>query len=168
MTDTIATDYRNLKLPLSIVTRVDLARLVSEIEQLDSQIQSDDVRSRSGIQPTQPAVSDVANNFLEINGLSVDDAKKRQTLVKDMRQLKTNAPKVHASFAIPADHDSLVEMVKWFRESVNPQVVLEVGLQPDLIAGVYLRTDNHVHDFSLRSSLDSHHDMLVGQLKELI
>ena len=168
MTDTQNTGYSSLKLPLSIVTRIDLARLVTEIEKLDSSLQSADVRSRTGAESVTLEASDVAQDFLQMNSLSLDDTKSRQEVVKNLRQLKAKAPKVHASFAIPADHDSLVEMVKWFRESVNPQVVLDVGLQPDLIAGVYLRTDNHVHDFSLRSSLNDHHDMLVGQLKELV
>lgn len=168
MTDVQNLDYRSFKLPLAVVTRIDLARLVTEIENIDSSLQSADVRSRTGVESPALEASDVAQDFLQMNNLSLDDQKSREQLVKALRQLKAKAPKVHASFAIPADHDSLVEMVKWFRESVNPQVVLDVGLQPDLIAGVYLRTDNHVHDFSLRSSLTSHHDMLVGQLKELV
>lgn len=168
MTEIAPQNYRNLKFPLSIVTRLDFGRLVTEFEQLDEARQSADVRSRSGIQTTELELTDVAQDFLEINQLPIDQLKQRQDLIGQLRQLKDNLPKVHASFAVPADHASLVEIVKWLRQSVNPQVVLEVGLQPDLIAGVYLRTDNHVHDFSLRSSLNSHHDMLVSQLKELV
>jgi len=61
----------------------------------------------------------------------------------------------------------LQELVLWFRKSVNKQTLLEVGLQPALVGGVYIRTPNHVHDFSLRSKLQGQRELLMTELGAL-
>jgi F0F1-type ATP synthase delta subunit len=71
------------------------------------------------------------------------------------------------TFAVEADRESLMQLAQWVRETVHPQAVIAVGLQPGLIAGVYLRTPNHVHDLSLRAALDGGHEILVNDLEAL-
>ena len=71
------------------------------------------------------------------------------------------------TFAVPADRESLRYIVQWVRTSVHPQALLQIGLQPALVAGVYLRTPNRVHDFSLRAALNGQHDALVKELGAL-
>lgn len=72
------------------------------------------------------------------------------------------------TFAVTADPESLERLARWFRESIHPQVVIATHLQPSLIAGVYLRTPNHVHDFSLRGALAGKHGLLVNELEALL
>jgi F0F1-type ATP synthase delta subunit len=50
---------------------------------------------------------------------------------------------------------------------VHKQAVIEVGLQPALIAGVYIRTPNHVQDLSLRAMLKGGRDILIKELEAL-
>jgi F0F1-type ATP synthase delta subunit len=61
----------------------------------------------------------------------------------------------------------LQELIAWLRSSVHPQAVISVGLQPALVAGVYLRTPNHVHDLSMRAVLKKSRGLLTKELEAL-
>jgi F0F1-type ATP synthase delta subunit len=71
------------------------------------------------------------------------------------------------TFAVTADPESLQQLAQWARTTIDPHAVIAVGLQPGLVAGVYLRTPNHVHDFSLRAMLKSSRGKLVEELGAL-
>jgi F0F1-type ATP synthase delta subunit len=71
------------------------------------------------------------------------------------------------TFAVTADPESLQQLALWLRTTINPQAVIAVGLQPSLVAGVYLRTPNHVHDLSLRAMLKNGRGLLVEELGAL-
>jgi len=114
-----------------------------------------------------PAFSGQFTDFLTDNKLDFSESKVRTDIIKELRLLKTKAPVVHTTFAVPADIESLQTLAAWFRKSVHPQVLLEIGLQPALVAGVYIRTPNHVHDMSLRSALAGKREVLVKDLEEL-
>lgn len=157
-----------LALPPSVVTKLDLARLINEAERVDNDMVTNDVRSRvGGDQSSELVLSDQFSQFLEQNQLSLDESQARSSLIRRLRQLKNQAPVIHMTFAVMADRDSLVQLTQWLRQSVHAHAVVEVGLQPGLVAGVYLRTSNQVHDFSLRAALDGQHEALVKQLGEL-
>ena len=69
------------------------------------------------------------------------------------------------TFAVSADRESLSQIAHWLRESVHPQAVISVGMQPALVAGVYMRTPNKVFDLSLRGALSGQHGALVKELE---
>ena len=160
--------YTDFALPPSVVSKIDVSRLVSELERVDNDLTTAAVRARIGEQEqSQPAVSGQLTDFLRQNELTLDESRGRSELIKQLRLLKDNVPVIHMTFAVAADPDSLGQLAQWLRSSVHPQAVIEVGLQPALIAGVYLRTPNHVHDFSLRAMLAGGHDVLVKELETL-
>lgn len=155
-------------LPPSVVSKVDLARLVNEVEKIDDELTTAAVRAGVGApQQASPAVSESLLGFLQQNRLNLNDSKQRSAIVKLLHQLKDSAPIIHMTFAVEADRESLMQLAQWLRETVHPQAVIAVGLQPGLIAGVYLRTPNHVHDLSLRAALDGGHQILVDDLEAL-
>lgn len=155
-------------LPPSVVSKIDVSRLVSEAEQVDSALTAAMVRAKAGAeQVAQPVLSTELDEFLKQNELNLTGGKQWSELVAQLRLLKDTVPVIHMTFAVPADRTSLQELTQWVRTSVHPQAVIEVGLQPALVAGVYLRTPNHVHDLSLRSLLTAQHDVLVKDLEAL-
>lgn len=156
--------YTEFILPPSVVTRADVSRLANELERVDGDMTS--ARLRGQVQTT-PNLSLALHDFIEANKFSLDDDKARTELIAQIHSLKDNAPVIHMTFAEPADSESLGTLVEWLRTSVDPKAVIAVGLQPALIAGVYVRTPNHVHDFSLKGKLQAGHDVLVSHLKEL-
>ncbi len=160
--------YDNFTLPPSIISKVDVSRLVNEVEQVDSDMTANMVRKRVGASSSSAIeYSDQLSDFLAENELKLSDSRQRSSLIKQLRKLKDSVPIIHMTFATVADRESLRQVVGWLRESVHPQAVIRVGLQPALIAGVYVRTPNRVHDFSMRSRLDSQHEALLKQLKDL-
>jgi len=160
--------YLRFVLPSSVVSKVDVAHLVEEFERVDDALTSAHVRSKAGTHKKEtPVVSGPLADFLEQNKLSFEESRDRSALLKQLRLLKDKAPIIHMTFASTADGESLQKLVSWLRESIHPQAVIEVGLQPALIGGVYLRTPNQVHDFSVRGALKQAHDLLLSELEGL-
>ena len=155
-------------LPPSIVSKVDVSHLVNELEEIDNQQTSDAVREKVGAQSESQLVpSEQLADFLQQNKLELGNSLQRSELIKQLRQLKENVQVIHLTFAVAADRDSLRQLVAWLRESVHPQTVIDVGLQPALVAGVSIRTPNRVHDLSMRSVLRKNHGLLVKELGAL-
>jgi len=156
------TPYTKFVLPTSVVTKLDVSRLVNELEKVDNELTAAAVRKQDHV---QPVMSQQLAEFLEQNKVSLDEGD-RGDLIKLLRLLKENVPVIHMTFAVTADQESLQKLVQWLRAE-TPQAVIAVGLQPGLVAGVYLRTPNHVHDLSLRNALDGRRDVLVKELETL-
>lgn len=155
-------------LPPSVVSKIDVSRLVSEVELIDNELTAAMVRAKTGApEQPRPVLSETLEEFLQQNGLTLEDSHHRSELIKQLRELKRNVPVIHMTFAVPADHHSLQQLAGWLRTAVHPQAVIAVGLQPSLVAGVYVRTPNQVHDFSLRALLRGHHNLLIEELETL-
>lgn len=169
MSQTAPVTSTELALPPSVVTRPDLARLIHEVEQLDNAYTTAAARAKAGVATdVQPSASPQLIDFLQLNTLTISsDARARSQLIARLHALKEQAPQLHMTFAMEADRDSLVELAQWLRSSVHPQALITVGLQPGLVAGVYLRTPNHVHDFSLRGALKNSRGLIVKELEAL-
>jgi len=168
MSEPIVKTHADFILPPTVVSRLDVSRLVSEFEQVDNELTAASIRAKSGapVQP-QPVLSEQLTDFLTRNKFKLETGQERSELIIQLRQLKDSVPVIHMTFAVSADRESLQQLAQWLRASVHPQAVIAVGLQPALVAGVYLRTPNHVHDLSLRAMLDSSHDVLVKELELL-
>lgn len=163
-----AVDYKTFTLPSSVVTKTDISKLMSDLERFDGEMTAVAVKEKIEADPGgRPVMSDLLEGFLSQNNLSVDDSVGRSDLIRQLRRLKDSAPVVHMTFAVEADRSSLQDVVSWLRESVHPQAVISIGLQPSLVAGVYMRTTNKVHDMSLRSILRGSRESLVKELEAL-
>ena len=157
------------KLPMSVVTKLDVAHLVSELERIDEELTTASIRSKTGADAavTSPVVSEARREFITMNTVELKTSQDRALLIKQLRTLKDTVPVVHMTFAVEVDRKSLSKLAEWLRSSVHPQAVIEAGLQPALVAGVYLRTPNRIHDLSLRAALKGSHDVLRQELGAL-
>jgi F0F1-type ATP synthase delta subunit len=151
-----------------VITRLDVSHLVDELERVDNDLTTATIRaSTGGPAVVQPAFTQQMIDFLAQNELKIDDTRQRGDLIKELRLLKDSVPTIHMTFAVTADPHSLQELAQWIRTNVDPRAVIAVGLQPSLVAGVYLRTPNHVHDLSLRQMLKAGRGKLVEELGAL-
>ena len=160
--------HADFVLPPAVVSKVDFARLVDEVERVDNELTEASVRARTG-SPEQPApvLSEQLTEFMTSNQLELANGQERSELIRQLRLLKDQAPVIHMTFAVEADRESLQQLAQWLRTSVHPHAVIAVGLQPALVAGVYVRTPNHVHDLSLRAALKSGREVLTKELEAL-
>ena len=155
-------------LPDEIITRADISRLLREVEVLDSELTAIAVRAGVGVATEQsPRLSTNLSAFLTLNRIDLKENQARSGLIKQLRELKDDAAVIHFTFASAADQESLAKLVHWVRGAINPHAVIEIGLQPSLIAGVMVRTENQIHDLSLRNAFRSHADFLVKELENL-
>jgi len=166
MTEVVTKTHADFVLPALIVSRIDLSHMVDEAQRIDNELTAATVRAKAGAAaPPAPTISEQFAAFLNDNQLSFTDSHERSMLVKELRLLKDTVPVMHMTFAVEADRDSLAVLAQWIRQSLHPQAVIAVGLQPALVAGVYLRTPNHVHDLSLRAKLRGSRDILIKELE---
>ena len=156
------------RLPSSVITKIDLSRLIRELEQLDNDMTTAISRTKVGAESAwQPVLSEQLTECISLNQLKLGEPSQRRNIIAELRSLKDAAPIVHMTFASPADQESLGKLAEWVRTKVHPQAIITVGLQPDLIGGVYVRTPNHVHDLSVRAQLAGHHDLIIQEVEAL-
>lgn len=169
MIDTEArTTHDRFILPATVVSRADVSRLVNEAERVDNEMTANSVREKIGSEAQAlPAMTQQLSDFIEQNGISLEKSHDRSNLVKELRALKENVQVIHMTFAVETDLESLQELVSWVRSEIEPQAVIATGIQPSLVAGVYVRTPNHVHDLSLRAALKGRRDAMVKELEAL-
>lgn len=168
MNESPAMTYTDFELPSSVVTKVEVSRLVDEFEQIDNELTTSSVRAKAGVQQvSQLTLSQQLREFLNLNRLRPNTSRERTDLVRQLQLLKDNVPVIHMTFAVEADDESLQQLAAWVRTSIHSQAVIAVGLQPGLIAGVYLRTPNQVRDLSLRAMLKDGRGLLLKDLEAL-
>lgn len=153
----------SLKLPLSIMTKPDLHRLIREVEALDSYIHQNSIRGQKSA--ALPRLTSSLEALLSDNGMDVMDDKVRTELRKVLSLLVTTAPVVHMSFAIEPSSFMTQKIVSWFRSEVHPALMLHTGVQPTIAAGCVLRTSNKFFDFSLRQHLRASQSLLMESIR---
>ncbi|MEJ0072672.1 MAG: hypothetical protein WDN27_01100 [Candidatus Saccharibacteria bacterium] len=156
-------------LPPALIGRADLARLVREVEAIENDLESQRARSRGnpGTAYRMPTMSRSLNDFVETNKIDLNNDQARMQLTEALRTMKDKAPIIHMAFAVDADPEFLQKLVAWLRREIHPQALVSVGLQPALVGGVYMRTPNHVHDFSLRALLSDKRGIIMQELEGL-
>ncbi len=154
MSDAKAPDYTTFSLPASLISRVDVSRIMREFEAFDNALTAKTVREKAGTKTDEiPAVSAQLQSFLDANPVDVNNTTLRSEYITQLRRLKDSAPVVHMTFAVVADTESLQQLAAWLRDSVHPQAVIDAHIQPALVAGAYIRTPNRVFDLSVRNAL---------------
>jgi len=159
-------EHTEFILPPAIATKADVARLVREFEAVDNALTEKNVHEKVGLgEASTPPFSPHLEAFLEKNPVNLDDSGARSDFIKQLRQLKNNVRVMNMTFAATADPESLQKLTAWLREQVHPQTVIDVHLQPALVAGVYVRSQNHVFDFSVRNALKARREALKQELE---
>ncbi len=168
MTDEALVDAQNFILPVSVVTRADLSHLVEEIERLvDRSIETGARKKLNLVDGSQLILSPRLMDFFSANEIDPDDNINFDLLIKQLRKLVNKAPVIHLTFSTEADNASRVKIISWLRESVHPQTIVSVGIQPSLLGGVHLRTTNQVFDLSLRKQLEGNRELLIEQVRAI-
>jgi F0F1-type ATP synthase delta subunit len=160
----MSAESHSYSLPPTLINKVDFAHMINEIEVIDAALEAQKVRGYKKEQYTLPAISRTLTDFLELNKVDILDDHIRMTFKAEARKLKDKVPVVHLTFASAADPESLEYLVGWIRQELHPLAVLSVGLQPSLIGGTYIRTPNHVHDYSMRALFKGKTSVLVNDL----
>jgi G3E family GTPase len=155
-----------LLLPMTVTGHAHLAKLVRELETVENDLESQKAHSRDQT-PTIPPMSQALADVIELNKVDITKTQQRMQLKSRLGYTKDRAPTMHFTFAVQADPESLQQLAEYVRREIHPQALISVGLQPELVGGVYLRTPNHVHDFSLKQRLHDQRGLISQALEQL-
>ena len=153
-----------MTLPTMVISPVDVNRLQRELEALEAFLQQAKIR-HPGEVVKLPSTSRLFEELARSNHLNLLKATDRQRAATFLKDIKTNSPVLHISFATDPSAAFLKQLIIWLRNNIHPQVLVRVGLQPTIAAGCTIRTSNKVFDFSLRQRFLQRRHLLVEALK---
>ncbi len=143
---------KDSKLPLGIISKTDLIRMQRELTKLDDYFVAAAAR-KPGDSLQAPRVSHALDMLARDNKINLLEAGQRKSFKTELEQLIAKAPSMHLSFASDPSPKALEQLIRWFRDNIHPQALLQIGIQPSIAAGCVLRTSNQIFDMSLRTNL---------------
>jgi F0F1-type ATP synthase delta subunit len=150
-----------LKLPLSLATKQDVALIHRELsDYIDAAVQIKIRKQKPDGSALSPALKDV----VVLNQIDINNPQSAQQLLVALNELPKKSQVFHMSFATNPTPDVTQKLIEWFRKEINPRIILSVGVQPTIAAGVILKTQNRQYDFSLRKHLELNRSKLVEVL----
>lgn len=158
---------QQIALPITVISKTDVVKLRRELEALDESLRQAAVRQKAADTTQAPSTSRQLNETLQANNLDAQQADDRRVLLEGLQQLVSSAPTVHISFASNPSAGFMERLTSWFRQQVDPSLLIEVGLQPSIAAGCVVRTKSKYFDFSLRKRLASHQPELLEKMRSL-
>lgn len=154
-------------LPAYIVGKPQLLGFLRDLQYLDDRMHQQKLtESIHGVRTpmaTSTRLEELAQGF----DYDLDVDQDRLKLMKDLREIIATAPEYHISFASEPPADKLQQLVGWLREAVHPQILVQTGSQPSIVAGCTIRTKNKVIDMSLRRSFEAASPVLLKGVQAL-
>lgn len=151
-----------LKLPLTVINRQDVLRLLHELREVDNQMLQAVIKQEKKVHI--PHASESLISMVRDNAIDIGLEQNRKKLIAELENIKHTAPVVHVSFANEPSSIVMQKLVLWWRREVHPRVLLHVGLQPSIAIGCVVRTPNHQFDFSLKRRLLESRGLLAGAI----
>lgn len=155
----------DLKLPTVVASRRDIIRLHREVRVFIDSVTQSIMRHDNPVK--YPGISEQLRAVATENQVDLRNTKHCETLLVQLETLKDKAPSVHVSFPTEPTPDILQKLVNWLREEIDQHIVIQVGLQPTIAAGVVIRTPNRQFDFSLRQHLYSNRKKLAEAINSV-
>lgn len=157
-------DSAIITLPINVTGRMDVGRLVREVETLDNFLEQAAVR-KPGTPMQMPKTSKLLDEMLEHNKINALVSEERQRLLHFLITVRAKAPILHISFSADPTPMFTQKLVSWLRENIHPLVLLQVGLQPNIGAGCVVRTTNKYFDLSLKQHFSKQHTLLMTKIR---
>lgn len=150
----------HLNIPSIVISQSDVARLRRELNGLNDFFTSAKAR-QTGTAMQLPKLTRILNQLAHENRINLLEEADRNKLAAALAELYDQAPSLHISFASEPSPKALETLVVWVRTNIHPHALIQIGLQPSVAAGCFLRTPNQVFDMSLRSTLKKSEPYLV-------
>lgn len=151
-----------LKLPTILASKQDITHVHRELRVFTDLVMQSVMRHDNPIQ--YPPISATLRALATENQIDLRNEDACQQLLADLETLNKEAPTVHISFPIDPSPEVIQKLITWLRKEVDPRIVIQIGLQPTIAAGIVMRTPNHQFDFSLRQHLYRNRDKLKEAL----
>jgi len=153
-----------LKLPNTVISPIDIGRLLRELSSLDDFFASTKSR-QPGTTMQLPKLSRQLDLLSHDNEINLLDESHRQALSRNLKEIYETGPKLHFSFASEPAYKPFEQILIWVRRNIHPHTLVTVGLQPGIAAGCVVRSTNKVFDMSLRTDLEKQRPYLASLIK---
>ena len=154
-------------LPLNIISPIDANRLRRELINLQDFFVGA-AKRKAGTTITPPKTTQLLEELAKTNKLSLLEAEGRTKLLEQIDKIIAEAPKLHISFAVDPPPKAVETILSWLRQNIDPHILIQIGLQPNIGAGCVLRTANREFDLSMRQHLQSSKPQLAGLIQEAV
>lgn len=146
---------KKLNLPNNVYSPQDLSSLVLEIHEYARWHSHNDVKKRAGSKVNDPpAISSDAKQFIDDwSGKKDIDAKKLDSLINSLEDLREDAPLITITLAAPASGDVKETLVKWCRNNIASNILVRFGFDQTLLGGMVVRFGSHIYDWSFKRSI---------------
>lgn len=152
-----------LKLPAILASKQDITHVHRELRVFSDLVMQSIMRHDKTVK--YPPISATLRALAIENQLDLRDEEVCKKLLATLEDLKHHAPAVHISFPTDPSPEVVQKLVVWLRKEVDPRIVIQIGLQPTIAAGIVMRTPNHYFDFSLRRHFYDNRGKLIEALK---
>lgn len=152
-----------MKLPTSIINTGDARRLRRDIAALEETLQAIRLRTNAPVAKL-PRLSRMLEEFASTNRLNLLMPDDRHHAAVFTDYVIKKAPVLHISFAAEATRKFTTELIVWLRTNYDSEMLVEVGLEPNIAAGCVVRTSNKMFDFSLVKHLKEQRTLLMEKL----
>jgi len=141
------------KLPATIYNPSQLRSLQRELKQLKSLRSAQNIVFSENLQELA-----VTNSVKKLNTKIVSE------MLSFIETLIGDAPEVSVSLASSPGSEDRVEFISWMRRKIHPQLMIHFIIRPELLAGCIVRTAKGVHDWSLKTALETNKEKLTKRL----
>lgn len=90
-----------------------------------------------------------------------------ENLRAQLEQMAATAPAITLTLAASPPRTLRNELVRWLRQSIRPDILVNIHVNPDIAGGVVIRSTNRIYDCSFRSALLAHADQF-GKVLERV
>jgi F0F1-type ATP synthase delta subunit len=155
-----------ISLPLAVTSRTDVARLLRELDALKDFLTQAAIRT-PGTGLKLPKTSQMLDDLALYNNLNLLQEADLRVLSDYLKRMAEHAPVLHMSFNANPSAVFINKLMQWLRQEIDPNVLLHVGLQPNLGLGCIVRTPNRQYDLSLRRNFNSKRALLLEKIEAL-
>lgn len=150
-------------LPAAVSSPADVGRLARELKTVDDALLQLSLRS-GGTAVKMPKTSQLMDQLIQLNKLNLLKPTDRAVLGQYLAALQAKAPVLHISFGADPSAAFLEKLTVWLRLELHPQILVTIGLQPNIGAGCVVRSTNKYFDLSLRQSFADKRGLLLDAL----
>lgn len=142
-----------LVLPEYIQTKFQVLKLVSEILQIEEFLSKAKNR-QSGTKLDLPKTTSLLDKFADANQRNVLNHTQRTEMAHFLREVYKRAPVVSLVLPLGADKAIAEAIVKWFRQNVHAQTLVQTSNLNSLVGGAIIRIKHKTYDLSLTKRFD--------------
>lgn len=104
-------------------------------------------------QELPPKLANYISTYAETTNLNLNDQTDAQRLLQQIIYVLHLVPIAEITVPVPLTNKQIVKICQWWREKTDKAVVLNVKINPDLIAGIRIGFEGKYVDYSLSTWL---------------